>query len=174
MRTRGLWITIVVFTCSMSIARDNTSPYSGEQKREIKSMSAAEVTMYIEGAGMGLAKAAELNGYPGPMHVLELSSELELSDAQEAQTAALFKETKAEARRVGQEVVALERELDRKFAAGTITEDELVQLVSEIGAKEAELRLVHLRAHLRQEAILNDEQVSRYIAARGYIETGSD
>jgi hypothetical protein len=31
---------------------------------------------------MGMAKAAELNGYPGPRHVLDLSPELHLTDAQ--------------------------------------------------------------------------------------------
>jgi len=31
---------------------------------------------------MGLAKAAELNHYPGPRHVLDLASELKLSEEQ--------------------------------------------------------------------------------------------
>jgi hypothetical protein len=31
---------------------------------------------------MGLALAAELNGYPGPIHVLELGDQLNLSSVQ--------------------------------------------------------------------------------------------
>ena len=42
------------------------SPYAGQESREIKSLSPAEVDGYLAGAGMGFAKAAELNGYPGP------------------------------------------------------------------------------------------------------------
>ena len=31
---------------------------------------------YLDGAGMGYARAAELNHFPGPMHVLELAREM--------------------------------------------------------------------------------------------------
>src|SRR5512140_1710908 len=47
-----------------------TSPYAGEEKREIKSLSADVIEQYNQGEGMGMAKAAELNHYPGPRHVL--------------------------------------------------------------------------------------------------------
>src|ERR1700757_2891750 len=57
-------------------------PYAGQQKREIKALSEEDVAGYLGGAGMGYAKAAELNGYPGPMHVLELGDRLELTDEQ--------------------------------------------------------------------------------------------
>ena len=52
------------------------SPYAGEEGREIKALSAADVDAYLTGQGMGFAKAAELNGYAGPKHVLELAAEL--------------------------------------------------------------------------------------------------
>ena len=35
------------------------------------------------GRGMGLALAAELNGYPGPAHVLELADKLDLARSTE-------------------------------------------------------------------------------------------
>ncbi len=34
------------------------------------------------GEGMGIVKYAELNGYPGPKHVLELVNELRLTEEQ--------------------------------------------------------------------------------------------
>ena len=52
------------------------SPYAGEEAREIKALSTAETKSYLSGEGMGLAKAAELNGYPGPSHVLALGADL--------------------------------------------------------------------------------------------------
>ena len=105
MKGHAFWVFILVVTFGTSVAQTAKSPYSGEEVREIKSLSPNEVTMYLTGAGMGLAKAAELNRYPGPMHVLELASELELSDEQRAKTQKLFTETKADARRIGEEVV---------------------------------------------------------------------
>ena len=58
------------------------SPYAGEQSRSIKSLSQQDVADYMAGKGMGCAKAAELNGYPGPAHVLELADQLALTPSQ--------------------------------------------------------------------------------------------
>ena len=43
------------------------------------------------GRGMGLALAAELNGYPGPSHVLELADKLKLSAEDKAALVAFMK-----------------------------------------------------------------------------------
>lgn len=64
------------------IAHAQHSPYSGHERRDIKALSAEEVEQYLSGAGMGYAQAAELNRFPGPMHVLELSDRLALSAEQ--------------------------------------------------------------------------------------------
>lgn len=64
----------------------DASPYRGEEVRNIKALSEQEIEAYLSGQGMGYAKAAELNSYPGPKHVLELARELGLSPAQEEQT----------------------------------------------------------------------------------------
>jgi hypothetical protein len=42
---------------------------------------------------MGLALAAELNGYPGPIHVLQLSDKLGLTPEQKARVQSLFDST---------------------------------------------------------------------------------
>jgi hypothetical protein len=88
------------------------SAYAGEQYREVKALSKGEIDSLNKGAGMGYAKAAELNGYPGPMHVLELSSTLKLTDAQREATEKLLNEHKREAREIGAQIVDLERKLD--------------------------------------------------------------
>jgi len=43
-----------------------------------------------EGRGFGMAFAADQNGYPGPMHVLELKDRLKLTADQEAKAQALM------------------------------------------------------------------------------------
>jgi Spy/CpxP family protein refolding chaperone len=144
------------------------SPYAGQEHREVKALSPEEVHGYLAGEGMGLAKAAELNGYPGPARVLELASDLGLSAAQRSRTQAIFAAMKAEARRLGEALVAKERELDRRFASGKITEETLRETLVEIGRLQAELRRAHLQAHLEQKKVLTDAQVARYAALRGY------
>jgi hypothetical protein len=58
------------------------APYAGLEQRPIKALSAQQIADLKAGRGMGLALAAELNGFPGPLHVLELAAGLELTDEQ--------------------------------------------------------------------------------------------
>lgn len=55
------------------------TPYAGMQSRPIKALSDQQLSDLRAGRGMGLALAAELNGYPRPSHVLELANQLGLS-----------------------------------------------------------------------------------------------
>ena len=149
----------------------HSSPYAGEQKRAIKALSEGEIDGYVNGRGMGLARAAELNGYPGPMHVLELADELKLTREQRAKTQAL-QGTMREAARIGKLIVSQERKLDALFAGGKATEAGVSALVREIGRLQAENRLVHLRAHVKMKQILSAAQVARYDQLRGYHRAG--
>ena len=96
-------------------------PYAGMQARPVKALSDQQIADLKAGRGMGLALAAELNGYPGPMHVLELASPLGLSDDQRAKVAGLFDAMKQEAVALGERLIAAETVLDRQFADKTIT-----------------------------------------------------
>ena len=144
------------------------SPYAGQQAREIKSLSTAQTQDLLTGKGMELAKAAELNGYPGPMHTLELAQPLELSAQQKQATEALLDRHKAEARALGAQLVQAERELDTAFAARQIDTVALASHTQRIGQLQAALRASHLRTHLQQTEFLTSEQVSRYAQLRGY------
>ncbi|HYV03741.1 MAG TPA: hypothetical protein VFB82_04100, partial [Blastocatellia bacterium] len=68
----------------VATAANAQTPYAGMQTRTIKSLSEQQVADLGAGRGMGLALAAELNGYPGPSHVLELADKLDLSVDQRA------------------------------------------------------------------------------------------
>ncbi len=78
------------------------SSYSGQESRVIKSLSEQEIEALEYGDGMGFAKAAELNHYPGPRHVLDLAEQLGLTPPQESRTQALYEEMREAAVLVGQ------------------------------------------------------------------------
>jgi len=143
-------------------------PYAGLQEREIKALSADDTRKLLAGQGMSLALAAELNGYPGPLHVLELAGPLQLDAGQQAKTRELLEAHKAEARTLGAELVAAERALDRHFAGGQALEAEVERLTARIGELQARLRSAHLRTHLKQAALLTPQQVTAYGRLRGY------
>ena len=143
-------------------------PYAGQQAREIKALSDSEIKELREGAGMGFAKAAELNRYPGPTHALEHADALRLTKEQRQALAALVKRHKAEARTLGERVIALERQLDALFASGGAGAAAVDRLTAEWGAAMAKLRAEHLKTHLETTALLAPEQVERYVQVRGY------
>jgi Spy/CpxP family protein refolding chaperone len=143
-------------------------PYAGLQARPLKALSDQQIADLKAGRGMGLALAAELNGYPGPMHVLELASQLGLSDDQRAKVAALFDAMKREAVVLGERLIAAETSLDRQFADKTITASSLGEATRDIATVQGDLRLAHLKYHLATLEVLTPEQAARYSALRGY------
>ena len=122
---------------------------------------------------MAFAKAAELNHYPGPKHVLELADQLQLSEEQRRRSRTIFDEMKAKAVSFGKQLVEKEQLLDSRFAAANISDAELVQLVTEISVLHGNIRAVHLQAHLTQRAALTADQLMRYDALRGYQRSGT-
>lgn len=150
------------------------SPYAGQQQRRIKALSDDEVSGYLAGRGMGLARAAELNGYPGPRHVLDAAVRLNLSTAQRSQLEAIFAAMQSAAVPLGRDLVDRETELDRAFVTNEITAGELRALTARIGELEGALRAVHLRAHLETRAILTAAQIEEYNRMRGYVTTAPD
>lgn len=147
---------------------DTASPYAGMETRDIKALSPSDIDGLLSGAGMGYALAAELNGYPGPRHVLELADELALTHDQRSQTEALFAQMQAEAIAVGKELIEHEAALDAAFAAQDIEADDVATLTARIGATEARLRAVHLKTHLVMTPILTQHQRHLYQQLRGY------
>ncbi|NIN54376.1 MAG: hypothetical protein GTO38_03650, partial [Hydrogenophaga sp.] len=66
-----LGVVVLLRFTAVSLAAQET-PYAGLERREIKALAAEQVRAHLDGDGMALALAAELNAYPGPMHVLQL------------------------------------------------------------------------------------------------------
>jgi hypothetical protein len=153
-------------------AQSPPSPYAGQGSREIKALSAEEVADLLGGKGMGLAKAAELNGYPGPLHVLELANQLQLTPEQTARTEALFKKMQGRAIDIGRRLVEEERKLDRDFASKSVTPARLQSSLERIAALQADLRRVHLETHLEQTVLLSHAQIAAYAKLRGYRDGG--
>ncbi len=143
-------------------------PESGGEARDVASLTVADVNEIRAGGGWGLARPAELNGYPGPRHVLDLGQELKLDDSQKVAVAAVFARMNGEARRVGAAYVEAERAVDQAFRSGRVDGDSLVARLAEAGRLRDRLRQVHLAAHLETAPILSPEQRRLYRHLRGY------
>ena len=170
---RASFIVAFVLLASPSLAQHQhkphgTGPYAGLESRAVKALSEKEIDDLRNGRGMGLALPAELNGYPGPMHLLELAQNLGLSEQQRLRLQELYDAMRAEAIPLGEKLISQEVELDRQFSMSTITAEMLAHLTREIGNTQAALRASHLKYHLMTKGILVPQQVSDYSKLRGY------
>jgi hypothetical protein len=144
------------------------SPYAGMEGRDIKSLSAADIEDLRAGRGWGLALAAELNGVPGPAHLLELREEIGLSPEQVTAIEAIFAAMQAEAQEAGERLIAAEAGIEAGFRAGDLTLEALRDLIDTAADTRAELRFIHLSRHLETPPLLTADQIARYNDLRGY------
>ena len=144
------------------------APYAGWQARSIKALSPQQIEDYLEGRGMSMALPAELNGYPGPRHVLDLADELELTPDQLAQTQSLFEDMRLKAIALGKEIVEREANLDELFASGSASDAAVHDVTEALGRLQGQLRAHHLGYHLAMRDLLEPRQVQTYQRLRGY------
>ena len=163
-----LILILMPFSSFSASTHSKKSKYAGQEKREIKSLSESDIEELKNGKGWGLAKAAELNGVPGPIHLLEMKEEIELSPEQIRRIEDLYQRMKKQAIPLGLELIELERNLNNHFANGTITEKSLNELLEEIAYVYKKLRYTHLAAHLETPTIVTPQQIALYNKLRGY------
>ena len=142
--------------------------HAQHHRPDSKALSAQEIEQYRAGAGMGYARAAELNHFPGPMHVLELADKLALSEEQRSATKRLMDTHKAEARAIGAKLVEAEQALEALFKSGRVDPGALVDATHAAARLQGEYRLSHLETHRRMRTLLSAEQVAQYDRLRGY------
>lgn len=152
-------------------SHDETPPpssYGPLIESPIRGLTAEQIDAYANGKGASMALPAELNGYPGPTHVLDLAEPLSLTETQQAAMAQLRDQMRADAIARGSELLALHKALDDGFRNGTLDGDALADLLDEIGREEAALRYVHLRTHFDAANLLTPHQKALYVELRGY------
>ena len=160
--------TVVLgLTAGGSFAQSH-QPYAGFQSRPVKALSEQQIADLRAGRGMAMALPAELNGYPGPLHVIEQADALALTPLQIASVQRLYDDMKVRAVALGERLIAQETELDRQFASRAVTDATLAEATSAIGQTQAQLRATHLRYHLRTMELLTSDQLRHYAALRGY------
>jgi Spy/CpxP family protein refolding chaperone len=163
-----MMVWIALFLGLATAYAQEKPPYAGYEQRPIKALSAQQIADLKAGRGMGFALAAELNGFPGPLHVLELADKMDLTAEQRQAVQRLYMAMKAETVPIGERLILQEAELDRLFATRTVDPASLGAATRVIGETQATLRNAHLAYHLSTASILTVEQMRRYAELRGY------
>ncbi len=173
MKVKTLLMALAISTPLSTLAQHThgpQTPYAGMQNRAIKSLSENDIKELRRGGGWGLALAAELNGMPGPAHLLELKDQIPLNQDQVAKTQALLDDMRKAAIPTGERLIAAETALENAFAKGSVDEASLRRLLAEAESAKTELRFIHLSQHFKTVQYLKPEQIKRYSVLRGYAE----
>lgn len=154
-------------------AQHQVQPYATLKERPIKALSAEDIAGLRAGRGMAMALPAELNRYPGPMHVLENESALGLTASQKAALEQQMAAMREAAISLGELIIARESALEGHFRSAAADAGTIDRLTSEIAVLYGQLRAVHLRTHLVTRATLTEPQLATYQTLRGYDGTGA-
>jgi Spy/CpxP family protein refolding chaperone len=165
---RLLALTALLAVAVPAVGQASAAAAAPAAQGAAKSLPPDEIASLLAGEGMGLARAAEMNHYPGPRHLLDVENQIGLSEEQRAAIRRIYIETIDKARKVGRKVVDAEAELSEAFVRGAITEARLRSLVMKVTELRGQLRLIHLMAHLKTKKLLTAEQVEKYETLRGY------
>jgi len=157
-----------LFGAQTFFSAKHSQPYAGQDGRQISSLSSDDIKQLENGEGWGLAKPAELNGYPGPAHVLEFAKQLNLTERQRVDIQASFATMTTKARELGVALVNAEETLDAAFKDQIATTQMLRERLAATEQIRSALRAVHLSAHLQVTPLLTEDQREQYAELRGY------
>ena len=152
MRTMLMTLAAIGLVASLAWAQHahDGSPSRGHQAAQACETEFEKVVG--DGRGFGLAFAADQNGYPGPLHVLELQEPLGLTADQATKVRALLHAMFAESKPKSARLLEAEARLRRLFA--------------DVERARSEVRLVHLLTHLKTRDLLTEAQRRIYQDAR--------
>jgi len=163
----GVVVGIAVTAAAAAASAQHGHGGAGAEGHQMAQACATEFEKVVgEGRGFGLAFAADQNGYPGPMHVLELRDRLKLTADQEAKARDLMHAMFAESRPKSVRLLEAEAKLRRLFAERAADEAAVRATVAEVERARSEVRLVHLLAHLKTRDLLSEDQRRLYREAR--------
>ena len=156
----GSLILLLAFGLSAAAQHQPASQPSQQAQHHVHMQQEREAIEKAQGFGMALV--ADRNGYPGPRHILDLAPHLHLSSQQSEKVDLLFASMRQDALAFGRMLLENEATLEKLFAAGAVDAVAARRLVEESATLRAQLRWVHLSAHLEAYKLLTPEQRTRY------------
>src|SRR5206468_6360502 len=128
-----LWLALVPVTVSAQHAGHQHTP-GAPSEGHLKAQACLDEfdAVVRDGRGFGMAFAADQQGYPGPMHVLELKDRLALSPEQEMRVRALVDAMFAESRPKGPWLLEAEARLRALFTSDRADETSVRAATAEV------------------------------------------
>ncbi|HMD31019.1 MAG TPA: Spy/CpxP family protein refolding chaperone [Candidatus Acidoferrales bacterium] len=161
---KTVWMGVAVLGCLSLASAGQTQQPSAEMQHHHSCLEEERASIE-RGEGFGMAMPADHAGYPGPRHVLDMASELHLTVEQRAGMEKIYNAMKEKALVRGKELFESEARLEQMFRDAR-TEADLREQSFRVDTIHAELRWIHLSAHLAAQKILTPEQIATYTRLR--------
>lgn len=133
----------------------------------IRSLPGRDIVALAGGEGGGLAKIADLNGYPGPRHVLDMDAHLNLTTRQREQLRQVMSTMEADAKEVATRYLSALAQLEEDTRQGSLSGDQFLKRYRAVEALRTELGAVHLITHFKTKDLLTPAQVATYYKPQG-------
>lgn len=158
--TRWAWARAL----SMAIWCAGMAPAHAQARPPVAAtiVSHDDVQAYLTAKGMGMARAAEIDGVPGPFHALAMAHELGLTPDQLARTQQVFDRMEARSSTIGRQIIEQERLLDQQLSDPRVSAVQREAALQRVGQLHRALRQVHQEAHAAQRSILSAQQITQY------------
>ncbi|MFD0748716.1 hypothetical protein ACFQZS_01090 [Mucilaginibacter calamicampi] len=131
-------------------------------KSPIRTLTRQQYDAYLKGnAGNEMAAAGELNHYPMPDKVLNLSNQLDLSAVQIKKITEISTLMHRRRLQIGGSIISNEKMLDSLFKYRKVSEGNLIFYTNRHGLYQGELKNAVLQACLATEKLLSQQQIAK-------------
>ncbi|MDB5120462.1 MAG: hypothetical protein JWN56_1680 [Sphingobacteriales bacterium] len=130
---------------------------SKEQAQVVDIPDSSKLTKTVQ-----MVKVAEVNNYPDPCRVIEISTHLKLTPAQLSKLTTIKSSLEFKAKEMDGFINQQEKKLNDLFASGKAEEGSIIYYTNKLGLYEGELRNAYLQAHLKTRYVLTPAQLKKY------------
>lgn len=170
-----LFLTLLVLSCKLSFSQSDlkkSKVQNSKAANELLSINKQATTLAIVDSSKlsktgEMVKVAEVNNYPDPSKVIEISKPLKLTPAQLNKLTTIKSSLEFKAKEMDKFINQQEKKLNDLFASGKAEEGSIIYYTNKLGLYEGELRNAYLQAHLKTRYVLTPVQLKKYNELEG-------
>jgi len=157
---KTLFFSFVLLSSAAVVAQSRPDSTAG--KSPVRTLNRQQYDAYLKGtAADEMAIVAEMNHYPMPDNVLELSNQLDLSTVQIKKITEVNTQMHRRRIQIGGSIISNEKMLDSLFKTRKMTDGNLIFYTNRHGLYQGELKNAILQACMATEKLLSAQQIAK-------------
>jgi len=155
---KTLFFSFIMLSSAAVFAQSDSTA----SKSPVRTLNRQQYDAYLKGtASDEMATVAEMNHYPMPDKVLELSNQLDLSTVQIKKITEVNTQMHRRRLQIGGSIISNEKMLDSLFKTRKMTDGSLIFYTNRHGLYQGELKNAILQACIATEKLLSAQQITK-------------